>query len=297
MADPERDGGGGVTDRVRVLTANILNTSYGWDQRRPVLAAGLAALDADLIAFQETVVTADYDQVVDMSGDGCHVVHSESRDEKGEGTSIASRWPIEAVWNVDHALTDRARGIPVGAVIAEIRVPDPIGPLLFVNHFPSWTVDHERERELQAVATARGIATALAGRQLPVVIGGDMDAEPDAASIRFWSGRQALDGLSVCYVDCWAALHPDRGRRGRGHVHASQRHPRCDGPDVAVPPHRLPLRHLQRPRRPAAGALRGGPRRTGRRRLAERPLRGHGRPDPQVGRALVTSSPRAGSTL
>ena len=149
--------------------------------------------------------------MVDLLGGGFNVVHSDSRDEKGEGTSIASRWPIDAVWNVDHALTDRARGIPVGAVIAEIRVPDPIGPLLFVNHFPSWTVDHERERELQAVATARGIATALAGRQLPVVIGGDMDAEPDAASIRFLSGRQALDGLSVCYVDCWAALHPGRG--------------------------------------------------------------------------------------
>ena len=201
-------GGECVTDRLRVVTANILNTSDGWEGRRPVLKAGLAALDADLIALQETVVRSDYDQVVDVVGEGWHVVHSESRDEKGEGTSIASRWPIEAVWNVDHALTDRARRDPGRRRHRRDPRPGPDRPAPVRQHFPSWTVDHERERELQAVATAHGIAAALAGRQLPVVIGGDMDAEPDAASIRFWSGRQALDGLSVCYVDCWAALHP-----------------------------------------------------------------------------------------
>jgi hypothetical protein len=41
-----------------------------------------------------------------------------------------------------------------------------------------------------------------------VVLAGDFDATPDAASIRFWTGKQSLDGRSVCYRDAWAAVHP-----------------------------------------------------------------------------------------
>jgi hypothetical protein len=36
------------------------------------------------------------------------------------------------------------------------------------------------------------------------------DATPDAASIRFWTGMQSLDGVSVHYEDTWAAVHPDK---------------------------------------------------------------------------------------
>jgi hypothetical protein len=32
-----------------------------------------------------------------------------------------------------------------------------------------------------------------------VIIVGDPDADPAAATMRFWTGRQPLDGLSMCY--------------------------------------------------------------------------------------------------
>jgi hypothetical protein len=48
----------------------------------------------------------------------------------------------------------------------------------------------------------------LAGRDLPVILAGDFDATPDSSSIRFWSGRQSLDGTSVAYQDAWEAVHP-----------------------------------------------------------------------------------------
>lgn len=40
-----------------------------------------------------------------------------------------------------------------------------------------------------------------------VVLVGDFDADPDAASIRFWSGRQSLGDISVCYRDAWDSTH------------------------------------------------------------------------------------------
>jgi endonuclease/exonuclease/phosphatase family metal-dependent hydrolase len=41
-----------------------------------------------------------------------------------------------------------------------------------------------------------------------VILAGDLDAEPDAASIRFLAGLQSLGGTSVRYRDAWAATHP-----------------------------------------------------------------------------------------
>jgi endonuclease/exonuclease/phosphatase family metal-dependent hydrolase len=48
-----------------------------------------------------------------------------------------------------------------------------------------------------------------AGRNLPVIVAGDFDAVPDSASVRFWSGRQSLDGTSVGYRDAWEVRHPN----------------------------------------------------------------------------------------
>ena len=45
-----------------------------------------------------------------------------------------------------------------------------------------------------------------------VILAGDFDAVPEAASIRFLSGRQSLDGMSVCYRDAWASVNgPEPG--------------------------------------------------------------------------------------
>jgi endonuclease/exonuclease/phosphatase family metal-dependent hydrolase len=42
-------------------------------------------------------------------------------------------------------------------------------------------------------------------RDLPTIIAGDFNATPDAASIRYLTGRQSLAGRSVLYHDAWAA--------------------------------------------------------------------------------------------
>jgi endonuclease/exonuclease/phosphatase family metal-dependent hydrolase len=99
------------------------------------------------------------------------------------------------------------RTSPVTTLIADVQAP--IGGLLFVNHLPNWQLDFEFERELQALAAARAIEEMLIERKAHVVLAGDFDADPAAASIRFWSGRQSLGGMSVCYRDAWESQHPN----------------------------------------------------------------------------------------
>lgn len=97
----------------------------------------------------------------------------------------------------------------VGPVAAEVLAPEPVGTFLAVHHKPLHRLDGERERELQAVAAARLVESLAPDPDQHVVLLGDFDARPDAAFMRFWSGRQSLDGLSVCYHDAWESVHGD----------------------------------------------------------------------------------------
>jgi len=196
-------------DGVRVVTLNLWGRSGAWTNRRSVLIHALRALRPDLVAFQEAIKTDDYDQVTDLLGAGYRVAHQRGRDADGSGCSIASRWPLVQVQEVDLHLTPRTAGFPCVTLLAEVAVPAPVGPLLFVNSLPNFQLDYELERELQAVTTARFVEELVGERGLHVVLAGDFDAVPEAASLRFWCGRQSLGGMSVCYRNAWESVHPD----------------------------------------------------------------------------------------
>jgi endonuclease/exonuclease/phosphatase family metal-dependent hydrolase len=198
-------------DSVRVATLNLWGRHGAWDERRSVLVDGFRKLQPDVVAFQEAIKADDYDQVVDLLGPEFHVVHQSGRGTDGVGASIASRWPLGEVREMDLHVTPRLDSAPawIGSVAAmEIFAPGPVGPLLFVHHKPSWQWGFEHERELQAVAAARFVEELVNGQDLHIVLAGDFDAVPEAASIRFWSGKQALSGTSVCYRDAWESTHP-----------------------------------------------------------------------------------------
>jgi endonuclease/exonuclease/phosphatase family metal-dependent hydrolase len=178
-----------------------------WNDRRRALQQGLRALDPDLAAFQEAIHHPAYDQVTDLLGPGYHVAHQRGREADGSGVSIASRWPLGEVHEVDLQLTPRTAGFLSVALVAEVEAPPPIGPLLFANHKPNFELALEHERELQAVAAASFLERLAGGREVHVVVAGDFDATPDAASMRFWRGRQSLGGTSVCYRDTWEHVH------------------------------------------------------------------------------------------
>ncbi len=180
-----------------------------------MIADGLRQLRPDVVGFQEAVVNGDYDQVSDVLGPDYDVAHQGEREvaqgddvEEGQGFSIASRWPIRDVRELDLHVTPRTADFACATLVAEILAPDPFAPLLLVYHNPSWKPNLERERELQAVAAARFIEDRVGDRSMHVVVFGDLDADPEATSVRFWTGHASLDGTSVCYRDAWASAHP-----------------------------------------------------------------------------------------
>ncbi|RZQ65782.1 endonuclease/exonuclease/phosphatase family protein [Amycolatopsis suaedae] len=192
---------------MRILTLNLWARYGDWTARRVVLAERLRELAPDVVAFQESVRTGGYDQVADLLGDDYTVVHQEDPDADGRGSAIASRLPIGQVRQFRMPATQRVDLAEFAAWVGMVEVLGP-SPIWFVNHKPSYRLAHEHERELQAVFAARLIERTVADRDLPVVVAGDFDATPDAASMRFWRGLQSLCGTSVRYRDVWEWLHP-----------------------------------------------------------------------------------------
>ena len=200
-----------TASRLRVLTLNLWGKSGDWPARRTILRNGLHALQPDLVAFQEPVKTAEDDQAADLLGTSYQIAYRRGGwlgDSQHDGAAIASRWPMREVHEVDLHLTPRTADFPCTTLVAEIDAPEPIGPLLFVNHLPSWLLAFEHERELQTVTAARFVQGLTARHDRHVILAGDLDADPTAASVRFWTGRQSLGGLSVCYRDAWESAHP-----------------------------------------------------------------------------------------
>ena len=191
-----RPPGGDLT--LRVATLNTWGTRGDWPRRREAMRTGFAALDADVITLQETIVTDGFDQAREILGEGYQFVHQREREPDGQGITTASRYPIGASFEVEWP---RTQGFASTCLVTEILAPEPVW---VANHLPDWQLDHEHERTLQTLAAARALK-ALDGH---VIVAGDFDADPEATSVRFWTGRHPLDGLSVCYRDAWESRHP-----------------------------------------------------------------------------------------
>ena len=195
------------SSQFRIATLNLWQQYGDWPVRRAVLAEGFAEMRPDVVALQESIKTPDSDQAEEILGSEFTLVHSKTRSSDGMGISIASRWAIQELQELDLNVSARTAGFPCTALVAKIDAPQPIGPFIFANHFPTFQLNLEYERELQAVAVARALEERVAGRDDQVIVAGDMDADPRAASIRFWTGRQSLGGISVCYRDAWESVN------------------------------------------------------------------------------------------
>jgi endonuclease/exonuclease/phosphatase family metal-dependent hydrolase len=199
-----------MTALIKVATLNIWGRHGDWPARREVLRAGFGELDPDLLVLQETVVGADIDQIRELFGSERHILHQGRRAREGVGCSIVSRWPAEAVEEVDLLVTERVEPVDFVGRSTLAEYDTPVGRVLLAHHKPNWQITYERERELQALVTARRIEERVAARDgVHVVLAGDFDARPDTGSIRFLTGRQSLGDLSVHYQDIWEKVHPD----------------------------------------------------------------------------------------
>jgi endonuclease/exonuclease/phosphatase family metal-dependent hydrolase len=192
--------------QLRIVTINVQNTE-GDPRRIDMLNQELRRLNPDLVALQEVVDSDQHRQLDELlQGTALHGSHQADAmaytppfaDHYG-GNAVATRWPHRVVEVLDLRLAG-AGDVPWCTLAVKVGLPGE-GDLLFISATAAWRLDAEAVREQQAVALSD--LDARHRTNLPTIIAGDFNADPDAASIRYLTGRQSLAGRSVHYHDAW----------------------------------------------------------------------------------------------
>jgi len=210
---------------MRVLTLNCWNISPPYDERAALIREGIERLAPDVIGLQEVIVRRDgFDMGADLlAGLGYETAFGAAfrwgekggplaHDDEGDafGNLVASRWPIERSAVI--ALPGVESGERRSAVAT--RLATPAGRLAFLTTHFNWKMHHGFVRERQAIAFAGLIRQWATDTDLPPVATGDLNAEPDAAEIRYLCGLQSLAGASTYFQDAWRLA----GDGGPGHT-------------------------------------------------------------------------------
>ncbi len=183
--------------RVKVLTYNVLggrNTDGARDLSR--LAEVINTLDPDIVALQEVDRRTGRLNGVDLPAElakltGMDFVFGRAMDYDGGeyGEAILSRFPIIDVTN--HALPHQETSEPRAALAATIQFPTSAQTFVFIGTH----LDHLRSPE-DRIAQATEINEVIkAYANLPVLLAGDLNAEPGSEPMRI---------LQVRWTDAWA---------------------------------------------------------------------------------------------
>jgi endonuclease/exonuclease/phosphatase family metal-dependent hydrolase len=188
-----------------VVTLNVWNLKTDVAARMKVAAAGLTALQPDVLALQEVVERRggpNQAEVLVRALEGELVFDSVA--DWGDvrvGNAVVTRLPI---LNRDSVLLPSTADDPRRAMWVELQAPG--GRLPLFNCHLSWEMWRAPQREKQVVALDEFVH-AHPG-ELPPIICGDFNTPPESAAIYFMTGRMGLADRGTYYRDAWARRHP-----------------------------------------------------------------------------------------
>ncbi len=192
---------------IRILTLNLWHDQGPWPARRKRIREWLERLDPDVLAFQEVLRGPGRDQAAELlEGLGFELAFAAAsrfwRDPELEfGNVVAARWSLR---DPEVLRLPNAGGSDGEERVAlSVCVETPFGRLGVTCTHLHWRLHHGFVRERQVVALADFARRRRPGLELPPVILGDLNAEPDSAEIRYLTGLQSLGGRSVLFYDAW----------------------------------------------------------------------------------------------
>lgn len=213
---------------LRVVQLNIGSLlEPDWDRRRHEIVAWLEELDPDVACFEEVWESDTAENTatwiaahlstryhVAFGGDGFSKPFGGADPSVRFGSAVLSRWPIDG--SAYHRLPVDEDAAPfVRAVPWELLHAQTAGVDVFACHLAAAPTDgrHRRRQVLaidEIIRAARGSRDALprgplSAAELPAILCGDFNAEPDSDEIRFLSSLTVLDGRTTYYQDAWRA--------------------------------------------------------------------------------------------
>jgi endonuclease/exonuclease/phosphatase family metal-dependent hydrolase len=214
------------------MTWNLWWRFGPWERRQQAILATIRAERPDVICLQEVWGSDPPDDAIDDAGIGDQAawlgeqlgMYTRSAaapwfDGRTFTNSVLSRWPLEPL--ASEALP-RLDGTPGHRRALVVAASTPWGPWPLLSTHLDHRFDASAVRRVQVrrllelVADVRGDPE----RDLPPVVGGDLNAVPDSDEVRMLTGRS--DGVrGVVLSDVWEQVGDGRGatwRRGNPYL-------------------------------------------------------------------------------
>ena len=211
--------------RLRIVQLNVGSLlEPWWDQRRVEIVAWLRELDPDIACFQEVWETATSPNtaawIADELGGGRQLAFGGGSHDPSMGrdptlvfgSAVLSRWPIDSSDVTLLPLGDGDADDFVGKAPWELLHVRTAGLDVFSTHLaPAPTDGHHRRQQVLAIdervrsvrADRDKVVFGQRRQEMPAILCGDFNAEPDSDEIRFLSGLATLDGRTTFWQDAW----------------------------------------------------------------------------------------------
>ncbi len=183
-----------------------------WAQRQPAIEAVLRAVDPDVVLLQEVWSDESNDQAVDLGAAlDLHVARTDPVFWNGAsfGNAVLSRWPLERI--ADEQLPN-VNGEPGHRRVVAARVDTPFGLWPVASTHLDFRADGSEVRQRQCRQLME-LAKQWRGdpeTDLPLVLGGDLNAVPDSDEVRMLTGRRpGVD--DIVFSDAWEQAGEGRG--------------------------------------------------------------------------------------
>ena len=191
---------------LRVVTLNLWGEHGPLSARWPLVEAGLAALDADVLLLQEVrQLEGRVENQAAVIARRLGMIHAFAPTLAwgggDEGLAIVSRLPLSDPHHVElpHANSGERR-IVLGATVT--TSDGPVG--VFSTHL-NYRMGDGQKREDQLVAAEAVVARHPARVK---VWGGDFNCTSDSDELRWLRGLRSVGGRRVYYQDAYALSHP-----------------------------------------------------------------------------------------
>lgn len=219
---------------IKIQTLNLWHHHVEYQYRLKTLIRRINLDTPDVLFLQEVTFPANGLNSAEIiaQGTGLKVVSSHMQpnparnDGVNTGNAILSRLPLrtpvrshgESAGYVYDPLESSGfapllpnfqRTVNSSAVYAMLKTPQGNDVLVITAHL-SWGVFNEYQR-LQEAIDINNLARSLTKNEpnTLVVFGGSMNATPDSDSIRFMTGKMAVENSENYWIDCWDYCNPN----------------------------------------------------------------------------------------
>jgi endonuclease/exonuclease/phosphatase family metal-dependent hydrolase len=202
--DIEEPYGPLIETTARVATWNVWGRYGPWREREAVIAALLREAAPDVVVLVEAWEDGDDGQAARLGGAlglPHHVFHGSAFAAAAGGLSgiaVLSRWPLG---RTGERRLGGAGGQDDGLAVYA-RADGPRGPLHVFGAGLGYKLGHSGRRQDQ-VRDLGAYVRETTGRDAPVVVAGDFNADPDSDEIRMLTGRAAVAAPGVVFYDAW----------------------------------------------------------------------------------------------